>query len=62
MQKIISHPMIMSMTREQDDDTGTDTPFVETVHHLLNDRPSSVNDNSSSDDPGHEFLATHSEV
>ena len=45
----------MLMVREQDDDTGTDTPYVETVHHL-NVRPSSVNDNSSSDDPSHEFL------
>lgn len=54
--------MTMPMARKQDDDTGTDTPYVETVHRLLNDRLSRVNDNSSSDDPGHEFLGTHSEV
>ncbi|KAF8559128.1 hypothetical protein OG21DRAFT_1403687 [Imleria badia] len=39
----------------EDDDTGTDTPYVETVHRL-NTRSSSVNDNSSSDDPCHEFF------
>lgn len=62
MQRTFTHPMTMPMARKQDDDTGTDTPYVETVHRLLNDRLSRVNDNSSSDDPGHEFLGTHSEV
>jgi inositol hexakisphosphate/diphosphoinositol-pentakisphosphate kinase len=45
--------IIISIPREQDDDT--DTPYVETVYRLDN-RPSSVNDYSSSDDPVHEFL------
>ncbi|KAF9247028.1 histidine phosphatase superfamily-domain-containing protein [Melanogaster broomeanus] len=40
---------------KEDDDTGTDTPYIETVHRL-NGWP--VNDNSSSDDPGHEPLAS----
>ena len=51
--------MIMSTSREQDDDT--DTPYIETVYRLDN-RPSSVNDYSSSDDPVHEFLRTQPEV
>ncbi|KAG9317308.1 histidine phosphatase superfamily-domain-containing protein [Chiua virens] len=44
---------------KEDDDTGTDTPYVETVHRS-NDRLFGAN--SSSDDPSHEFLGTRSEV
>ncbi|KAF8450696.1 histidine phosphatase superfamily-domain-containing protein [Boletus edulis BED1] len=40
---------------KEDDDTGTDTPYVGTLHRL-NDRLSSANDYSSSDDPIHDFL------
>ena len=53
--------MIMPTAREQDDGTGTDTPYVGTLHHL-SDRPSSVNTNSSSDDPYHEFLRMQRKV
>ncbi|KIK80868.1 hypothetical protein PAXRUDRAFT_15554 [Paxillus rubicundulus Ve08.2h10] len=45
----------------EDNDTGTDTPYVETPPRF-NRRRSSANDNSSSDDPGHELLAKTPEI
>ncbi|KAF8845756.1 hypothetical protein BDN67DRAFT_986867 [Paxillus ammoniavirescens] len=45
----------------EDDDTGTDTPYVETAPRF-NGRRFNANDNSSSDDPGHESLTTMPEA
>ncbi|KAF8839753.1 hypothetical protein BDN67DRAFT_904940 [Paxillus ammoniavirescens] len=45
----------------EDDDTGTDIPHVEFAPRF-NDRRSSANENSSSDDPGHESLVTMPET
>ncbi|KIJ70587.1 hypothetical protein HYDPIDRAFT_78804 [Hydnomerulius pinastri MD-312] len=48
---------------KDDDDTGTDTPYVESILQPFNGRHFSVNDNnSSSDDPGQELVTVTSEA